>query len=55
MTPDPDLVQTKDADFRFKFALSKPLKAGSWLKLSFPAETGMTVSAAVTGCKEQDG
>jgi hypothetical protein len=55
MTPQPDVVQAKDADLVFKFMLSKPLPAGSWLKLSFPAETGMTVSTAIKDCKEQDG
>lgn len=55
MTPVPDVVQARDADIAFKFMLSKALKAGSWLKLSFPAETGMTVSKAVKDCKEQDG
>jgi hypothetical protein len=39
----------------FQFMLGKPLAAGSWLKLSFPAESGMTVSTAVTGCQEQGG
>jgi len=46
MTPVPDVVQTKDADLAFRFMLGKPLKAGSWLRLSFPVETGMTVSTA---------
>lgn len=55
MTPKPDVVQTQNADLAFKFMLSKPLKAGSWLKLSFPAETGMTVSKDIKDCKEQDG
>lgn len=55
MTPVPDVVQAQNADLAFKFMLSKPLKAGSWLKLSFPAGTGMTVSKDVKDCKESDG
>ena len=49
----PSVVQTKDANLKFGFALSKAIKAGLWIRLTFP-KNEMTVSSNLKNCKEQD-
>ena len=54
MSPVPTVVQSKNAQLAFRFMLSKPMDAGSWIRLGFPKESGMVVSKDIKECEEVD-